>query len=271
MKDAGLNGNKVAHQLGWSCSRVSRLLSGKRGGSDVDVSAFLAVCGVKGAERERLLELCRDQGTPGWLQQHGSRLPKQVLTLIDHEDNAIRITDFQAIILTGLLQTGDYAREVISQLAHVPKDEIDDRVAARLARQSVFSRYRAPLCVFFIHESVLRLPVGGSRVMFDQLHHLLRMSVRPGVELRVVPISLGAHAGIDGSFILLEFAEFGPVVYLESTTSNLFLEKPEEIASYASIAETLRTTSLDEEESKELIVKVLNDLCVDEEDYEHGN
>ena len=73
MEQAGLNGKQAAQLLDWSTSRLSRLVSGKRGGNEVDVSAFLAVCQVTGTERARLLALCRDQNTPGWLQQHGSR------------------------------------------------------------------------------------------------------------------------------------------------------------------------------------------------------
>ncbi|MGH4022264.1 MAG: helix-turn-helix domain-containing protein, partial [Pseudonocardiaceae bacterium] len=48
MEHAGLNGRRAAQLLGWSPSWVSRLLSGKRGGNEVDVSAFLAVCRVTG-------------------------------------------------------------------------------------------------------------------------------------------------------------------------------------------------------------------------------
>ncbi|MEJ7703887.1 MAG: helix-turn-helix transcriptional regulator [Geodermatophilaceae bacterium] len=203
---AGLNGVQAAHELGWSTSMVSRLLSGKRGGNEVDVSALLAVCKVKGKERSRLLALCQEQHTPGWFQQHGSRLPKQVLTLIDHEDKAIAISGFQATLVPGLLQTGDYARATIIRSANMPAEEIEERVAARLARQSLFSRERPAQFTFYLHEAVLRLPIGGTTVMSDQLHHLLRMSVRAYVTLRVLPASLGAHAGLSGPFTLMEFA-----------------------------------------------------------------
>ena len=75
MQRAGLTGREAARLLGWSESWVSRLLSGKRGATELDVAAFLGVCRVKGAERDRLLALCQEQHVPGWFQQHGSRLP----------------------------------------------------------------------------------------------------------------------------------------------------------------------------------------------------
>ena len=139
MRQAGLSGKDAAHLLGWSPSWVSRLLSGKRGATEVDVAAFLGVCRVRGPERDRLLALCGEQDTPGWFQQHGSRLPKQLVTLIDHESRAVSYSDIQPMLVPGLLQTGEYARAVISRGANMPPDEVDDRVAARLARQNLFS------------------------------------------------------------------------------------------------------------------------------------
>lgn len=263
MHRAGMSGKDAALALGWSPSRVSRLLSGKRGGTEVDVSAFLAVCRVRGKERTRLLKLCEEMNTPGWLQQHGSRLPKQLRTLIDHEDKAVTISDFQAVWIPGLLQTGDYARALSTGKGMLPESEIEERVQARLARQSLFSRSRPARFTFFLHEFALRLPVGQPEVMSEQLHQLLRLSVRSYICLRVVPAAIGPHAGLAGPFILMEFAEFKPVVYLESETSCLFLEEPEEIAAYRHVLSRLAETALDEGQSRELIATVATELYAD--------
>ncbi|SNR41291.1 Helix-turn-helix domain-containing protein [Haloechinothrix alba] len=269
MTYAGYHASEIARLLDWSPSRVSRLLSGKRGGTGYDVSAFLAVCGVKGAERDRLMALTVDQDKKGWFQQHGPVLPKQVRTLIDHESMALSISDFQTVVVPGLLQTGDYARAVIDGNRRVPVDEIDDRVAARLARQSLLSRRQAPACAFFLHEFVLRTPVGGPIVMSDQLHHLLRVAIRPHIALRVLPAHVGAHAGMSGPFTLLDVKEFKPIVYLESETSSLFLELPVEIDAYRNILATLEDTALDEGQSRELIASVATELYADGESDDH--
>ena len=268
MQYAGLNGKQVAHQIDLSQSWVSRMLSGKRNATAVQVSAFLAVCRVTGEERDRLLALCEDQHTPGWFQQHGSRLPPQLVTYIDHENKAVALNCFDSTLVPGLLQTGDYARALLKEAGRVPAREIDDRVAARLARQSLFSRERSPCFTFYLHEFVLRLPVGGAAVMSEQLHHLLRMAVRPSLTLRVVPTSLGAHAATAGSFILMEFAEFKPVAYLESETSSVFLERPVEIDAYRDILATLSETALDEGESRELVATLATELYADREDHD---
>jgi hypothetical protein len=160
------------------CGADRMLLSGKRGASEVDIAAFLGACRVNGSERERLLALCREQDTPGWFQQHGSWLPTQLVTLIDHENKAATIDAFEAIFV------------------NVPPEEVNDRVAARLARQSLFRRDRPARFTFYLHESVLRTPVGGRAVMAEQLRHLRRMSTRSYLTLRMVPVALGAHAAI---------------------------------------------------------------------------
>ncbi|HEU5474535.1 MAG TPA: helix-turn-helix transcriptional regulator [Actinophytocola sp.] len=269
MEKAGFSGRDAARRLGWSDSKVSRLLTGLRAGTEVDVSAFLAVCGVKGKERQRLLSLCREQHTPGWFQQHGSRLPRQVRTLVDHENKAVSIGDYQSTIVPGLLQTGHYARALMKASGAVPPDEIDDRIAARLARQNLLSRDRPPTFTFFLHEFVLHLPVGGPVVMSDQLHTLLRMSVRPNLTLRVLPAAIGAHAAVAGNFTLMEFAEFKPVVYLDSETSSLFLEEPEEISAYKRILASLSNIALGERESRDMIAGAATELYADRENHDH--
>ncbi len=268
MERAELNGKQVAHMLSWSPSFVSMLLNGKRNASEVDIAAFLGVCRVTGAERERLLALCREQDTPGWFQPHGSRLPKQLITLIDHENKAVTVSVFEAVFVPGLLQTGEYARAVISRSVNVPPGEVDDRVAARLARQSLFSRERPARFTFYLHESVLRLPVGGPAVMAEQLDHLRRMSARSYLSLRVVPIALGAHPAMTGAFRLMEFTEFKPVAYLESETSSVFLEKPEEIQAYRNVLAALAEIALGEGQSRELIAALATELYADGEDHD---
>ncbi|SFB14221.1 Helix-turn-helix domain-containing protein [Amycolatopsis marina] len=268
LERAGLTGVDIAHRLGWSQSDVSRMLNGKRGVRETDVAAFLGACSVRGREYDRLLALCREANRPGWWQQYGSRLPKQLRTYIDHEDKAVTIGDYAATLVPGSLQTGDYARAVMGGIVNVPADEVEERVAARLARSAIFSRPVPVVFAFYLHEFVLRLPIGGAAVMSDQLHHLLRMSVRPRISLRVVPASLGVHAALAGSFTYMEFAAIKPVVYLESETSTLFLEEQAEVAAYQRILSALAETALDEEQSRELIGKVAVELSGDREDQD---
>ena len=263
MEQVGLNGKRTARMLGWSESRVSRMLTGRLAATQDDLSALLAVLGVKGPQRARLMRLNLEQNTPGWLQQHDSRLPEQLKTLVDHENKATGITDFQAMVIPGLLQTGDYAQALLERSAVIPTQEIQTRVATRLGRQSLFSNDRRPTFTFYIHEFVLRLPVGSREVMSEQLHHLLRMGVRRYIKIRVVPASFGAHAAIAGSCRLMEFADFKPVVYVDEQTASHFLELPAEIATYRKIFAALADCALDEGQSNDRIATLAVELYAD--------
>lgn len=266
---AGLSGKEVADQLGWTPPDVSKMLNGRRAIRETQVALLLGICKVRGAEQKRLLALCREANRPGWYQQHGSHLPLQLRTLLDHEDKATAISAFAANLLPGALQTADYARAVISRIVNVPADEVEERVAARVARSAIFTRRVG--FTYFVHEFVLRLPVGGAEVMSDQLHHLLRLSVRPSIDLRVVPAAAGAHAGTAGSFIWMEFAEIKPVVYLESETTASFLEEEAETGAYRRILTSLAETALTEAQSRDFIGNLAVELYSDQEDrHEQG-
>lgn len=93
--------------------------------------------------------------------------------------------------------------------------------------------------------------------MKDQLLHMLAMTQRSYIEVRIVPTSIGAHAGLAGSFTLLGYEKFEPVVYLESKNSSLFLEDAAILATYDEVLKLLDLQALDAEHSKELITSIL--------------
>lgn len=256
MERANINGKYVAHVLGWSESKVSRMLTGRQQPlQDIDVVALLALCRVTGAEKERLLELARGYKEPGLLQQFGPALPEQLRTLINHERRATEIIEFEPIRIPGLLQTSDYMRALLERSV-APPDGIDTRVQARLVRQNIFSRDHPPMFTFLIHEHALQLPVGAPGVLTDQLHHLLQLGVRSYVTIRVIPIAFGAHAGMTGACRLMEFDDFKPIVYIEEVTAGHFLEEPNQIATYHRIFTKLANSALDAEESRSRIAEL---------------
>ncbi len=271
MERANLSGKHAAHILGWSETKVSRMLTGRQAVSGEDVSALLALCLVKGDEKERLLRLARDYSQRGWLQQHGSDLPEQLRTLINHENQATKITVFDALRIPGLLQTSDYARALIERSASEPAARVESLVQARIGRQSLFNRDYRPDFTFYLHEFALRLPVGGRGVMSVQLHQLLQMSVRRYITIRVIPASYGAFAALDSSCRLMEFAEMKPVVYVEEQTAGNFMEDAASVAAYRKIFSALADCALDERESKDVIAELAVDLYGGGEDQHDGS
>lgn len=259
MQVAGMNQSTLAGKLKWVPSRVSRMLSGKRRVSLVDMSAVLAVLDITGPKRQELLRIAADAAQPGWWQEYGDRLPPELRTLSDHESAAISITNFETAVIPGLLQTAGYMAALIAVAPSIPAGEVEERVQARQRRKEVFEREHPATFRFFVDEYVVRRTGAGREIMSGQVHHLLRMSVRPNVEIRIIPDGVGFHAGRQ-SFHLMEFTEISPVVHIEDQTSVLFLERPDTVAAYRRNVTALSRVALDEGHSRAWLATLASEL-----------
>jgi transcriptional regulator with XRE-family HTH domain len=255
-KASGLSSTQVGDKLGWSQSLVSRIETGRRNVSAEEVSAMLAVYGVTGEDRDTLIAMARDADRPNWLETRYADVPAQAKTLAQCESEAVRLVYLDLILVCGMLQTPSYIRAMMLA-GGVPARDIEARVGLRLERQKVLDRPSPPHLVAFMDEAVLHRKMGGARVMAEQLRHLVEMAKRPNVELRVIPFDHGGHAGVDGMYILVEFAEARPVVHLEHTRSGLFLDEPQDVHPYIEATASLAAVALDNEQSVHLVTDTL--------------
>ncbi|MDP9846853.1 DUF5753 domain-containing protein [Streptosporangium lutulentum] len=165
-------------------------------------------------------------------------------------------------IVPGLLQTPDYAHAIFKGGRQLDEAAIGRRVKARIARQAILDRDTPPQLLVVIDEAVLRRPVGGARVMCDQLEHIIKMNERPNVTVQVLPLSIGAHAAIMGGFVILDFASpLDPsLVYLETATDGLYLEQQEELHRYTVIYGHAQALALSPDESTRCMESVIEQL-----------
>ena len=112
----------------------------------------------------------------------------------------MRLCEFEACLIPGLLQTEEYARAVISAGGLHPTTMVDELVTVRLERQHLWQRAESPQCVFVLDETALRRPIGGPAVLDAQLGRLMELADLPSVRLHVVPLDAGAHVGFTGGF-----------------------------------------------------------------------
>ncbi|MFF1339079.1 helix-turn-helix domain-containing protein [Streptomyces sp. NPDC058290] len=132
------------------------------------------------------------------------------------EKDAVELHVYAVQAVPGLLQTAEYARAVfVMRRPLLDEATVEERVAARLARQEIFSRTPMPTISFVIEESVLRRPLGGKDVMRGQLEHVLLVGRRRNVEIQVMPTEREEHAGLAGPFTLIETREGRRIAYVE--------------------------------------------------------
>ncbi len=92
--------------------------------------------------------------------------------------------------------------------------------------------------------------------MHRQLRHLLGAAEQPHVTLRVVPLAAGAHAGLRGPFVILEFAEEPALVFVENHDTGLVLEEQADLAAYRLALGTILHAALAPAATAELIIQI---------------
>jgi hypothetical protein len=229
-----------------------------------DVRELLEVYGVTGAEADSLVQLAREARRKGWWHTYGRVLPTWFEPYIGLESEAVRLRDFQPLVMPGLLQTEDYARAVLRAAPHAGSSaEIDRQVALRMERQNILGQVSPPEVCVVLSESVLRVDVGGPAVMRPQLRRLADAAERPNITLQVLPFTTAAHVHPVSPFTMLEFPDAADpaVVYLEHLTGSLFLENEDEVRRYRVVFDHLRAEALGTSQSAGLIARVAAELA----------
>lgn len=176
----------------------------------------------------------------------------------DAEDSAATLRYFQTNLVPGLLQTEEYARTVLESGLHRRQD-IEERVLIRLARQrAVLDRDSPPTCAFVLDAAAVRC--GTERMAKEQLSHLLEMSERANIFIRVIPDEVGLHPGRSGSFALATL-DLGTVIgYLEDVFEGRVITDPTRVTALDRTWQAVSAVALSCGQSRDLILKMLNEL-----------
>ncbi|MFF4158466.1 helix-turn-helix domain-containing protein [Streptomyces sp. NPDC001678] len=242
-------------------AKLSRLETARTPAKPVDVKMLLALYGVDDELCAALIALANEGSARGWWHSYRGVLSPVYEDLISLEAEAASVRSWQMGAIPGLLQTAEYAREIISSTATsaAVKGKVDALVEVRLARQSILTSRERPLDLrVVIGESALHTKCREDGVMHDQLTRLLTVSRRPNITIQVLPAGVPPHVGQMGSFSLLGFADHSDldVVHIESLTSGLYVEDGQEVAVYQGAFERLSAAALAPEVSAERIAEI---------------
>jgi hypothetical protein len=107
---------------------------------------------------------------------------------------------YEPLVVPGLLQTEDYARAILSARPDGNLAELEEQVAARMARQNILDRTGAPQLWCILDEGVLHRAIGGPKVMRGQLYRLAEVAENPRTTIQIVPsgdahVARASHSG----------------------------------------------------------------------------
>ncbi|WP_018784426.1 helix-turn-helix transcriptional regulator [Micromonospora sp. CNB394] len=269
--EAGVTLDAAAEALEYSRQKIWRIECGLGPVRVLDVKAMCELYGVSAEMTEAMRGLAAETKSKGWWHAYGDAVPSWFELYVGLESAASRLRGYDESLIPGVLQTKEYAQGLYRLGGTLSDEERERAVQVRLQRQALLMRRlpAAPRLESVLCESVLRRVVGGPRVMTAQLDHLLKLSELPNVAVRVLPLQAGPQPGaVAGTFMILDFpptkggrATPEPsIVYSESLTGALYLDKPEELVAYERVWRGLDGLALDEEESKGMIKRLAGEM-----------
>ncbi|MEU8209393.1 helix-turn-helix transcriptional regulator [Micromonospora sp. NPDC049044] len=258
-----LDGASEAMQF--SRQKLWRIETGLGPVRSVDAKAMCELYGATPELTGALTALATETKAKGWWHSYGDAVPDWFELYVGLESAASRLREHDDTLVPGLLQTPGYTRGVYQNRPNMPADELEEVLEVRRRRQEILIRRlpKAPRLEWVLSEAVLLRRVGGPSVMAEQLDRLLERAELPNVSIRVLPLSAGAHYGaLAGAFVMLDFPLVNrvvpdqSVVYSESVTGALYLDRPDEFAVYEKVWASLLDLALDEEQSRRMIGKI---------------
>jgi|SRR5579862_2547554 len=251
----------VGKVVGWSKAKISRYELGQGGLKPADVARLLEVYGVQSSQREQLLALAEEATHKGWWEAYSDVLVEGHLEYIGLEAEATSILEWQINVVPGLLQTEQYAREVLSgfqEVATISPRAVERRLETRLIRQQLLTRDEPLDYVALLDESVLHRQRGDRSVMRAQLQRLAEISERPNVTIQILPLKRSHGLAVD-SFSIFQFGSahetiLHDVVGLEYLSDELYVEGDTDTHGFSLAFDHLSGEALSPQESRQLIL-----------------
>jgi transcriptional regulator with XRE-family HTH domain len=259
---AGLSGNALAKRMGVVQSRVWKIEHGDLLPADEDIKAWAEATGA-GAAAGELLEMLAEAKSEqafstAFGRKGGAAAYEDRVRAI--EEQSARIGEFEVAVVPGILQTADYAREVLS-VSSGPRAwgsddaEVEDKIAGRLRRQEIlYGRDRRVQVV--LSEAALRVLVTTPETMAGQLDKLLAVSRLPAVELGVIGFGQRIPAYSIGGFRVYD----DDLIVVESISGEDEITDPAKVAVYLGAFDALRDAASTGVDAEALIQQALDDI-----------
>jgi transcriptional regulator with XRE-family HTH domain len=173
---------------------------------------------------------------------------------------ATEICEYASAVVPGLLQTAEYARAVFLANNPLATDEyIEELVRVRMDRAQILKDAARPVYWVILHETALRVPVGGGAAMARQLDHIAGTVRERKVLVQVLPFAAGAHPQAGKMMKLMEFEDAPPTVYTEAVYSGNLLDDPAVVKRTQAHYDLLRAAALSPEATLTLVESAAED------------
>lgn len=249
-----MSGRELAAHLGVHESRISKIEYGKLRPTDSDIRAYCKYAGADDQLADLLATLHNiDSAYVEWRQALSSGIRNRQQQTLQLEARAKLIRNWEPMIVSGLLQTPDYAAAMMRNIVEFDRipDDVDAAVAKRMERQQVLYRPGKRFHILLAEQS-LYTTIGNSQIMRGQLDRLYSVIGMPRVTVGIVPRDYDARVIVENFFMF-----DNRMVKVEGHTASITITQPREIAQYGRAFDSLAAQSVTGDRARALIRKAL--------------
>jgi transcriptional regulator with XRE-family HTH domain len=259
-KDADLTGRALAGLTGWHFTKVSKLEHGVQNASEEDIRTWCEQCHAHDQIPD-LVATVRSIDTMyvEWRRQLASGTKRRQRESIRFESETKLFRVFEPLLIPGLLQTAEYAEEILSRVIefHGLPDDVEAGVRARMERQQILYRGNHRFHIV-IGQAALTLGVVDADVLIGQLDKLLTLSSLARMHLTIIPTRAKHEYLPVHGFWILDTRE----VLVETVSAEIKLTQSREVAVYARAFEHMASSAVNGKRSRALIIRALDELSI---------
>jgi transcriptional regulator with XRE-family HTH domain len=265
-EDLGLRREDVASALGFSAEKLWRVERGRTSlPNPTDLKHLLGHYGVEDPEVvESLLVIHRESLQEGWWVPYSAHLPKGMREYVGMETDALSVAAWQPSLVFGLLQSENYARQLL--LSAKPVDEtttefIDANVELRMSRKNLITKEEPRDLWVIMGEDAIRSTIGSRDVMAEQYEEIKRLASLDTVTVQILPAASTGYRASQ-NFALLDMGD--PLVKIVQADQPggqaSITDKRPDVGKYSRRFEALRASALAPHETPSFIDQVQLDM-----------
>ncbi|WP_104530943.1 helix-turn-helix domain-containing protein [Streptomyces specialis] len=236
-EEAGWSLAQLAEQVRFDRSYLHKLETGARLGDLPTVKALDEVYGTG-----NLLQLL-------WTLARQDAFADKYKRFMELEGQANVRYEYNPSTVPGLLQTEEYARELLASGRPEDEHELEEKVSVRISRQDILRQDDPPYYRAILDESVLRRPTTDPAAWRRQLAHLAEQATQPRTTIQGLPLSAGLHDLLGGSLTILWMPNGTSIAYIESSRNGDLYENPVDVEKLKLSFDLLRDMALSPDES----------------------
>jgi hypothetical protein len=228
----GYTANHVCDILNWGRGKVGRFEANQWKRPEMsDIRDLIRLYEAEGEIKDEIEDLAVRARARPWWREYGEIFDSD---FPGYENDATDIRCFMPLVIPGLLQTPAYM-EAMLHTGPRPPAWRRRAVEARLRRQEIVDRPdgTAPALRVVITEASLMYRWGQHADRLEQIEHLVEMSRRRNVELRIQRFDDGPPTGIFSMVNIFGFPAGEPsMVFVETDYVIEEVSKPESVQGY---------------------------------------